>query len=42
MVCDKTMKLWVAQNAEGLRKLEGGFGQAWKPDTIEAPTVVAP
>jgi len=42
MVCNKAMKSWVAQNAEGLKKPEGGFGQAWKPDIVEAPTVVTP
>jgi len=36
------MKPSVAQNAEGLRKPESGFGRTWKSDNIEAPTVVAP
>jgi len=41
LVCDKAMKSWVAQNAEGLKKLVSGFGWVWKPSNIEAPTIVA-
>jgi hypothetical protein len=41
LICDKAKKSWLAQ-AEGLKKPESGFGQAWKPDIIEAATVVAP
>lgn len=42
LVCDRTMKPRVAKDAEGFRKLESGIGRAWKSDTIEAPTVIAP